>query len=409
MIPADSLPLAAPGASFALLAGVQVLDLSTSLSGPYATMLLGDMGAEVLKVERPGTGDDARHWEPPVLDGQSLWYLSVNRNKLSLTLDYSRPEGLAVLYELVRNSDIVVTNQLRAAQEKLGVDYASLQAVRPDLVFVSITGFGLTGARSELLCYDLIAEGYSGVMDVTGEAGGEPQKIGAPAADMLAGQDAAFAAVAALLDRSRTGRGHQVDISLVESMTRMMTPRIVTYLGSGEVPQRTGAKDSVIAIYQSFQTADDPITLGLGNDKIWKRFWAAVGRPERGEDPGSATNSARRRLRAAIVLEIQEILSTKPRAHWLEVFARAGVPAGPIHGVDEVVADTHLHARGLFYGIPTGGAPIPQVGTGIRIDDRPAGYRYPPPRLGEHSAEVLGSRLGYNEERIAWLREIGIL
>src|SRR6185369_12976309 len=257
------LPVVSLGQGFRFLTGMRVLDLSTSVAGPYAAMLLGDMGADVVKVERPGAGDDARAWGPPFVDGESAWYLSVNRNKRSVTLDYAPPEGRAVLETLIKASDVVVVNQPTRVQKKLGIDAASCRALRGDLVHVSITGFGLQGQRSDWTCYDLIAEGYSGVMDVTGEPDGPPQKIGAPAADMLAGSDAAFAAVSALFERSRSGKGHSIDVSLVESMTRFLACRIVPYLATQDLPRRSGGKDSVIAIYQVFETADLPLTLGL--------------------------------------------------------------------------------------------------------------------------------------------------
>ena len=213
-LPLASLPEVQPGQGFDLLAGIRILDLTTSVAGPFATMLLADMGAEVLKIERPGTGDDARAWGPPFLDGESLWFLSVNRNKRSLCLDYAKPEGLQVLRELAARSDVVVVNQPPRVAAKLGVDPQSLRSIQPDLIYVSINGFGLAGERSDWTCYDLIAEGYSGVMDLTGEPDGEPQKVGAPAADLLAGQDAAFATVAALFARCRNGQGRTVDIAL---------------------------------------------------------------------------------------------------------------------------------------------------------------------------------------------------
>jgi crotonobetainyl-CoA:carnitine CoA-transferase CaiB-like acyl-CoA transferase len=365
------------------------------------------MGAEVIKIERPGNGDDARNWGPPFLDGESLWFLSVNRNKRSVTLDFQHAAGRSILYRLVRTADIFIVNLIERTQRKLGVDYETLKEINPQLIFVSLTGFGVTGPRANNVCYDLIAEGYSGVMDLTGEPGREPQKIGTPAADLLAGMDGAYSALAAVYDRSRTGRGHKIDISMVESMTRFLSPRIVPYLGSGEVPRRSGAKDSVIAIYQTFDTADDPITLGLGNDAIWQRFWEAVGRPQRAADPEDADNAKRRARRTRIVGEIQEILSTRPRREWLECFRRARVPAGPINRVDEVTADAALIERGLFYAVDEGEGrtPIPQVNTGIRIDNQANAPRRPPCRLGADTDHVLGELLGLSTEEIRELRD----
>jgi crotonobetainyl-CoA:carnitine CoA-transferase CaiB-like acyl-CoA transferase len=283
-----------------------------------------------------------------------------------------------------------VTNQPPDVQRKLGLDFDSIKKVREDIVFVSITGFGLSGERADLTCYDLIAEGYSGIMDITGDAEGLPQKIGAPAADMLAGQDAAMSVLAALFDRQRSGQGRKIDISLVESMTRFLSCRISSYLGSGEVPKRSGGTDSVIAIYQPFETADGLMNLGLGSDAIWRRFWSAVDDPDYGARPEFKTNADRRRHRPEIVERIQNILRTKPRDAWLKLFAASRVPAGPINQINEVAADKALQDRHMFFSADDGtGRVVPQIGLGIHIDDGPCIPRSVPPRLGEHTEEVL--------------------
>ena len=395
---------------FGLLAGVRVLDLTSSLAGPYATLLLADMGAEVVKIERAGAGDDARQWGPPFLDGLSLWYASVNRNKASVTLDYASAAGKAVLDRLVQQADVVVTNLRPVVQEKLGIDHRSLQAIRPDLVYCSITGFGLTGRRRDLASYDLIAEGQSGVMDLTGEPDSPPQKVGTPAADLLAGMDGAFAVVAALFDRQRTGHGHVIDVSLVESMTRFLTPRVVSYLGSGEVPRRSGGRDSVIAVYQAFDTADDPITLGLANDRTFQRFCQVSGRPEWADDPAYADNRARRERRPELVSRIQEVLRTRTRAEWLEAFAAAGVPAGPINTVADLAEDEDLLERGMLFSIPVDGAsPIPQVGTGWQLDGAPNGGATAPRPLGADTDDVLQRWAGITAADIVELRRSGVV
>lgn len=403
--PGDELPPLPLGQGFTLLRDVRIIDLTTSVAGPYATMLLADMGAEVIKVERPGSGDDARAWGPPFLNGQSLWFASVNRNKRSLTLDPGGAEGHKLLLELVGRTDVVVTNQVPRVQAKLSTDYATLRQARPDLIYAAITGFGLEGARRDMPCYDLIAEGYSGVMDLTGEVNGEPQKVGTPAADMLAGMDAAFAVASALFRRSSTGQGCCIDISMVESMTRFMTPRIVSYLGSGELPRRSGARDSVIAIYQSFNTADEPMTLGLGSDAIWKRFWEAVGEPGVGQDQRYATNSDRRAAREELVTRIGRILQRQSRSHWLKIFATHKVPAGPINRLDEVIQDTALIERGLFYRLEQQDqADVPQVNTGVRLDGRANAPRSAPPRLGADTDAILGEIVGLDDDAIRRLR-----
>jgi crotonobetainyl-CoA:carnitine CoA-transferase CaiB-like acyl-CoA transferase len=407
--PIDTLPVRATGPGFNLLDGIRVVDLTTSIAGPYCAMLLGDMGADVIKIERPGTGDDARAWGPPFNGGESLWFLAVNRNKRSVALDYTTPHGRAALAAILKACDVVLVNQPPRVLKKLSIDAASCHAQRSDLIYVAITGFGLHGARSDWTCYDLIAEGYSGVMDLTGEADGEPQKIGAPAADMLAGADAAFAALAALFDRQRSGHGHVIDVSLVESMARFLSCRIVPFLGSGELPRRSGGKDSVIAIYQAFDTADHPITLALGNDGIWDRFWAALGRPDVAKNHQYASNRERRVRREAIVAEIAQILRQQPRSHWLALFARVRVPAGPINRLDEVVADIELQRRGLFYNLAVGDRLIPQVGTGIQIDGSANNARSAPPKLGASTVEVLRDIAGLSENEIEVLRQQDII
>ena len=388
-LPRDRLPLADLENRVGPLAGLRVIDLTTSIAGPYAAMLLGDFGAEIIKVERP-EGDDARQWGPPFLDGQALWFTAVNRNKKSVVLDLSSAPGRAALEALISTADVFVTNQPPDVQRKLRLDAEHVRALREDIVFVSITGFGLTGARADLTCYDLIAEGYSGVMSVTGAAGGAPQKVGAPAADMLAGQDAAMAAMAALIGRNATGRGASIDVSLVESMTRFLACRFSSYLGSGETPMRSGGADSVIAIYQPFDTADEPLTLGLGSDAIWARFWRAVGDVDYGARPEFRGNAARRARRPEIVARIQSLLKAHPRAHWLDAFARARVPAGPINRIDEAAHDEALQARGLFYAVKDdAGCAVPQVGLGLHFDGKPLRPRLAPPRLGQHTEELL--------------------
>lgn len=392
-----------------LLSGVKVLDLSTSIAGPYAGQLLADLGATVVKVERPGTGDDCRAWGPPFLDGASLWFLSVNRGKRSVALDYTQPDGHAALISLVENADVILVNLVLRVQKKLRVDAASLQAINPRLIHLSLTGFGLTNPRADLPCYDLIAEGYSGVMDLTGEAGGAPQKVGTPAADLLSGSDAALAVVAALCRRGQTQQGCAIDISMVESMARFMAPRLLPYLGSGELPRRSGGTDSVIAVYQVFDAADGPITLGLGNDGIWKRFWQAVGDPATAEDPSFKDNASRRARRPEIVRRIAAVLAQKPRTHWLTVLAEARVPCGPIYRLDEVAEDTPLLDAGFIYSSEGPDGPIPQVGLGIRFDGRSEGTTQPPPKLGADTEHVLREWGGLDSGELEQLRNQNLI
>jgi crotonobetainyl-CoA:carnitine CoA-transferase CaiB-like acyl-CoA transferase len=399
-----NLPILSTGLGFDLLQDVRVLDLTNSVAGPFSTMLLGDLGASVIKIERPGVGDPTRSWGPPFLDGESLWFLSINRNKQSITLDYSSDRGSEILRRLVNESDIVVLNQPPGLAKQRGIDPKSLWAVREDLIYIAITGFGLTGERADWTCYDLIAEGYSGVMDLTGEADGSPQKIGAPAADMIAGQDAALAAVAALYSRQRTNKGRLIDVSLVNSMTRFLSCRIVPFMGSGDLPRRSGGTDSVIAIYQTFNTLDEPLTLALGSDSIWRRFWEAVGDNSMARAAAYPTNERRRAARETIVAKIQELLLTRRRDDWLDTFAQARVPAGPIYRLDEVVEDAELRRQRLIYGLDTGGQIVPQVGTGIAVDGTHNTPRLAPPRLGQHTDAVLTDLLRFSPDEIEELR-----
>jgi crotonobetainyl-CoA:carnitine CoA-transferase CaiB-like acyl-CoA transferase len=392
-----------------MLAGMKVVDLTTSVAGPYATQLLADLGATVYKIEKRGTGDDARQWGPPFLHGESPWFLSVNRNKYSMTLDLTRDEGRDVLYKLLAQCDVLVVNMVESIQKKLGIDYAVLSGMFPRLIHASLTGFGLKGGRSHLPCYDLIAEGYSGVMDLTGEIENDPQKVGTPAADLLAGQDVALAVVAAYVARIRTGKGAQIDVSMQASMTRFMTPRLVSYLSSNELPRRFGGKDSVIAIYQVFDTADKQISLGLGNDAIWRRFWTALGMPEVGADPRYESNAMRREHRREIVERIASILKTRGRQEWLELFAKNRIPAGPINGLDDVAKDEELLNSKFLYKVDTAQGPVPQVGLGISLDGKAEVHRKPPPRLGEDTEEMLKEVLKLSEAEIENLKKTGVI
>ncbi|RDK06501.1 CaiB/BaiF CoA transferase family protein [Cupriavidus lacunae] len=404
-----TLPFQAPGSGLSCLQGIRVLDFTTSVAGPYGTLLLADLGAEVIKVEKRQGGDDTRSWGPPFLDGESLWFLSMNRNKQSITIDLSRPEGQHLAHDLVRGADVVVLNTTRRVQEKLGLDHETLKTINPRLIHVSVTGFGLQGERADQPCYDLIAEGYSGVMHLTGEADRPPQKVGTPAADLLAGQDIAMATLAALLERARTGVGRQVDISMVATMARFMSPRIVPYLGSDEPPNRSGGTDSVIAIYQVFDTADFPITLGLGNDAIWRRFWTAVGRPEYGQQTGFETNAKRREARESIVQAIATLLAAQPREHWLTLFATHRIPAGPINSIDQLTADIPLREDGMFFATQGAAGLVPQVGLGIRFDGSSTVLRTPPPTLGQDTERILTKELSMSATCIAGLIDSEII
>ena len=407
--PSDSLPTKDDTPRLDFLQGVVVLELASSVAAPFATQLLADLGATVIKIEKPGLGDDCRSWGPPFLDGESLWFISVNRNKSSVTLDYSHPTGYKVLAGLIKKADVVLLNQVPRVQEKLKVDYEQLKAINPEIIHASITGFGLQGPRCNMPCYDLIAEGYSGVMDMTGESAGPPQKIGTPAADLLAGEDAAMAILAALFRKSQRKIGCQIDVSLVESMTRFMSPRLVPYLGSGEPMRRSGATDSVIAIYQAFNTLDLPLTLGLGNNNIWARFWGAVGEKEVATMDIYSSNASRREKRSEVVEKISDILKHKRRDEWLQIFADQRVPAGPVYSLAEVAEDADLRKNGFLYQIERNGFHVPQVGIGIRFDGMTEGCDQAPPRLGENTRAILTEYLAMDAPEIERLKGENII
>ncbi len=410
--PMAQIPLPPPASRQRLsaLSGLRVIDFSTSIAGPYGSQCLADLGAEVVKIERTESGDDSRQWGPPFLDEFSLWFLSVNRNKSSIALNLNCEDGQSLCRSLVAQADVVISNQLKTAQEKLGIDWESLRAINPQLIHASLTGFGLEGSRSLHTCYDLIAEGYSGIMDMTGEAGGDPQKIGTPAADLLAGMDLAVAVLAALIQRQRDGVGHQIDISMVDSATRFMGPRLMSYLGSGILPRRDGARESVIAIYQTFNTKTDPITLGLGNDSIWQRFWITVGKPEVGQDPLYGSNALRREHRQALVQTIQDLLLHKTQSEWLAIFAKNKIPAGPINRLDQISQDPEMQRRGMFYEVRSrGDTRIPQVGLGILIDNQASFCEKSPPLLGEDTITILKKWLNAPDSEIQMLLDNGIV
>lgn len=404
--PFTTLPKVAESVGQTMLNGIKIVDLTTSIAGPYATQLLADFGATVYKIEKCNGGDDARHWGPPFIHGESPWYLCVNRNKHSVAIDLLRPEGLDILYKLLQQCDVLVVNMVESVQKKLGVDYATLKARFPKLIHASLTGFGLQGARSHLPCYDLIAEGYSGVMDLTGEIENDPQKVGTPAADLLAGQDVALAVLAAYIDQQRTGSGSQIDVSMQTSMTRFMAPRLASYLSSNELPRRSGGKDSVIAIYQVFDTADKKISLGLGNDGIWRRFWIALGKPEMGESSRYRSNAERRNHRNEIVDIIAKILLSKNQKEWLALFEHHRVPAGPINSLEDVANDEELLKSHFLYQVDTSAGAIPQVGLGITIDGSSRVHRKAPPLLGEDTEKVLTDLLKMSSDEIRNLRQL---
>ena len=369
-----------PGGAPRPLTDVRVVDISTSYAGPTASMYLADMGADVLKVERPG-GDDARAWGPPFVDGESGWFHSANRGKRSIAVDLRVPGGVALLHRLLERADVFIENLNPAKLEGLGLDPDTVRRRHPHLVYCAISGFGFTGPDAATPGYDLIAQARSGLMSVTGAKGGTPQRVSTALSDIVTGLIAAFAVTAAVHQRSRTGEGEFVDVSLLDADLALMAPRIASYLAGEPEPRPSGGTDSVLAVYQAFETADRPIVVAVGNDALWCRFCQAVGLPELADDPALATNLGRRDHRARILAAVAERLAGRPSAEWVARLQEASVPASIIQSLSEVVADRQVRARHALgrldnglevvappwrLGSPTvwfGGAAVGRVGT----------------------------------------------
>lgn len=385
------------------------MDLSTSYAGPTATMYLGDMGADVIKVERPETGDDARYWGPPFVGEEAAWFLSANRNKRSACLDISQEDGLAALMRLLKDADVFVENLNPGKLERRGLDPKTIRARFPRLVYCALSGFGLDGPDRDRPGYDLIAQARSGLMSVTGEPGGTPQRVSTALSDTATGMVAAFAISAALVRQQCTGEGELVDVSLLGADLALMAPRIASFLAGEPEPRPSGGTDSVLAVYQPFQTADRPLVVAVGNDKMWLRFCRALGLEDLAEDPGLATNAGRRERRGEVTEKVQERLLERPAEYWLERLREASVPRQAIQFLSEVVEDPQVEARGAIFEVehPTAG-PVRTVGSPWRLGSngkRP--IHRPAPVLGADTRAVL-AEAGYAEEEIDALVEKGV-
>ncbi|MFC7895724.1 CaiB/BaiF CoA transferase family protein [Streptomyces sp. NPDC057381] len=368
----------------AALRGVRIADFSRVLAGPYATMLLADLGAEVVKVERPGTGDDTRAWRPPAdASGTSTYFLGVNRNKRSVTLDLATDEGRDRARELIAGADVVVENFRPGTMEKLGLGHEELRAADPRLVYCSVTGFG-TGAGAALPGYDLLVQAVGGLMSVTGEPAGEPTKTGVALVDVITGLHATVGILAALRHRERTGEGQLVEVSLLGSLLSAMANQASGYLAAGVVPGRLGNAHPSIAPYETFHTADRPIALAVGNDRQFAALATLLGVPELAGDPRFRTNPDRVAHRGELRPLLQDRLRTRGADHWAGVLPTAGVPAGPVNALDEAFA--YAGRLGVEAVVDVGGTR--QVAHPIRLAATPARYRLAPPELGEHTAEV---------------------
>jgi crotonobetainyl-CoA:carnitine CoA-transferase CaiB-like acyl-CoA transferase len=392
------------------LAGVRVLDASRVLAGPLCGQILGDLGAEVLKVERPGAGDDTRSWGPPFIGPFSAYYLSCNRNKRGLTLDLARPEGVALFRRLVERSDILLENFRAASADKLGLSPAKLHAVNPRLIVCSISGFGRTGPLSELPGYDFAIQALSGFMSITGPVEGPPSKAGVAVTDVLAGLHAAVAVLACLHARQQSGHGYAIDLALLDCAVAAQVNLVQAYLSTGVVPPRQGNAHLQIVPYQAFATADDWLVLAVGNDGQWQRFCQAAERPDLAADPRFASNAQRVAERGVLVPLVEKVMKKYACAEWQRRLTAAEVPHAPVWNYAQLFAAEQPAARGLRVTVrDPEGRPIDLVGTPFHI----AGATLPgptcPPQLGQDTDEVLGELLGLPAEKLAELRRQGII
>ena len=391
------------------LSGVRVLDLTRVLAGPFCSMILGDMGAEIIKIEEPGKGDDTRRW-PPFVGGEATYFMSVNRNKRSVTLDLKSPEGLDLLRRLAAKSDVLVENFRTGTMERLGLGYGALAKRNRRLVYCSISGFGLTGPEAHRGGYDLIVQGESGIMDLTGFPDGPPVKVGNSIADLVAGMAAAHAITLALLARTRTRRGQRVEIAMLDVMASLLTYQAGIYFGTGRRPARRGNEHPSIVPYEVFKASDAYLTLGVANNALWKACCGALERPDLATDSRFDTEAKRVENRATLVPLLNEILGARTAQEWLKRLEAAGVPAGRINTVAEVCESEHLKARGMIVRLPhpaAGGLTV--MGVPLRLHGTPGAVSMPPPRLGEHTDRVLRRVLNLKPAAIRRLHAAGVV
>jgi crotonobetainyl-CoA:carnitine CoA-transferase CaiB-like acyl-CoA transferase len=403
------------------LSHFRVLDLSRVLAGPWASQNLADLGAEVIKVERPGTGDDSRAFGPPwIRDGQgketkdSAYFSSANRGKKSVTLNIAAPEGQAIARELAAKSDVLIENYKYGDLARYGLGFDDLRKINPRLVYCSVTGFGQTGPYRERPGYDFMIQGMGGMMSVTGEPddapGGGPQRAGVPIADIITGMYASIAICAALAHRERSGKGQHLDLALLDSQIALLAYQNTNYFATGKPPKRIGNLHPNIVPYQPFRASDGDVILACGNDNLYRKFCEAAGCAELARDPRFATNGKRVENRAELTRLLADVFKKHSKREWLELLEAAGVPNGPINDVAQVFEEPQVKARGTRMELPHGaGAKLPMVASPMRFSDTPLEYRSAPPLLGEHTDEVLRGLLGKSDSEIARLRSAKVV
>ncbi|MFG5864299.1 CaiB/BaiF CoA transferase family protein [Metapseudomonas sp. CR1201] len=403
------------------LSHIRVLDLSRVLAGPWSGQILADLGAEVIKVERPGSGDDTRAWGPPFLKGsdgrdtsEAAYFLSANRNKQSVTVDFTRPEGQKLVRELAAKSDILIENFKVGGLAAYGLDYESLKAINPRLIYCSITGFGQFGPYAKRAGYDFMIQGLGGLMSITGRAdqeeGAGPVKVGVALTDILTGLYSSVAMLAALASRDITGKGQHIDMALLDVQVACLANQAMNYLTTGNPPRRLGNAHPNIVPYQDFPTADGNFILTVGNDSQFRKFCEVAGHREWADDPRFSTNKARVAHRAELIPMIRQVTVFKTTAEWVSALEAFGVPCGPINDLAAVFADPQVQARGLRVELehPLAGV-VPQVASPLRLSETPVEYRMPPPLLGEHTQEVLQRVLGLAAEQVEALRKADVI
>ena len=392
------------------LEGIRVLDLTRALAGPFCTLMLGDNGADVIKIEIPGTGDDTRHWGPPFIQEESAYFLSINRNKRSLTLNLRDPQAREVFLKLARDADIVVENFTPGVMERFGLGYEAVKEANPKIVYCSISGFGQGGPYRSRSAYDQIMQGIGGLMSITGEPDGEPQKIGVAVTDIGAGMWSAFAIMAAIHHRHERGEGQYIDVSMLDAQIAWLTYQAGYFFANGEPPRRLGAAHPTLVPYQAFRCRDDKLlNLAVGSERIWERFCQAIGREDLKDNPDYASNAVRVQNREKLVALLSEVFQTRPVQEWAETLNNASVPAGPINDLADVFSDPQVLARDMFQEMPhpTLGS-IKQTGLPIKFSATPGGLDRHPPLLGEHNGEILGE-LGYSEAEIRAMKERAVI